>query len=149
MITPSKRGTAGFTLIELMIVIAIIGILAAIAIPSYQDYIRRSRASEMWNLAGMPKAAVQSYWTTNNSMPANMTLGGVQANRLTSEAVNTFVNTRTSATVWTMTVTGSTGKIGAAVAFTLVGTGNTTTGRVTWVCSPSLGTMYAPASCRQ
>ena len=147
MMTPAKRGTAGFTLIELMIVIAIIGILAAIAIPSYQDYIRRSRASELWNLAGMPKSAIQSFWTTNDTMPGNMTLGGVQANRMASPALNAF--TYTAANPWSMTFTGSDGVIGAAVAFTLTGSGNTTTGQIDWVCAPITGTMYAPASCRQ
>jgi len=147
MVTPSKRGTAGFTLIELMIVIAIIGILAAIAIPSYQDYIRRSRASELWNLAGMPKAAIQSFWTTNDTMPGDLTLGGVQANRMTSNALNGFTYTATNP--WSLTLTGSDTVIGAPVAFKLVGTGSALNGRVTWACSPITGTMYAPASCRQ
>lgn len=59
----------GFTLIELMIVVAIIGILAAIAIPQYQDYVIRSQVTEGLNLAGGQKVAVTEYYTVNGSLP--------------------------------------------------------------------------------
>ncbi len=60
----------GFTLIELMIVIAIIGILAAIAIPAYQDYTVRSKVSEGLNLAGAAKLAVSETYDTKGYFPA-------------------------------------------------------------------------------
>ena len=60
----------GFTLIELMIVVAIIGILAAIAIPAYQDYTIRAQVTEGLNLAGGVKIAVADYYTQNGKYPA-------------------------------------------------------------------------------
>ena len=58
----------GFTLIELMIVVAIIGILAALAIPAYQDYTIKSRVSEGASLSGAYKTAVELYWSENGTV---------------------------------------------------------------------------------
>ena len=66
----------GFTLIELMIVVAIIGILAAIAIPAYQDYTVRSKVTELINGAGVCKTSVAEYYQTKGVMPANETQAG-------------------------------------------------------------------------
>jgi type IV pilus assembly protein PilA len=60
----------GFTLIELMIVVAIIGILAAIAIPAYQDYTIRAQVTEGLNLSDAVKVAVADYYTQNGAFPA-------------------------------------------------------------------------------
>ena len=64
-----KAVQKGFTLIELMIVVAIIGILAAIAIPAYQDYTIRSQVTEGMNLASAIKASVAEYYANNGSWP--------------------------------------------------------------------------------
>ena len=64
-----KKNESGFTLIELMIVIAIIGVLAAIAIPQYQDYVTRTKVSEGLNLAEAAKTAVANTFQANGQMP--------------------------------------------------------------------------------
>ena len=74
-----KATQKGFTLIELMIVVAIIGILAAIAIPAYQDYTIRAQVTEGLNLAGAVKAAVAESFAQDGGWPADNTAAGVGA----------------------------------------------------------------------
>jgi type IV pilus assembly protein PilA len=72
-----KQVQKGFTLIELMIVVAIIGILAAIAIPAYQDYTIRSQVTEGLNLASAVKASVAEYYAQNGSWPPTLVEAGL------------------------------------------------------------------------
>ena len=71
-----KKVQQGFTLIELMIVVAIIGILAAIAIPAYQDYTIRSKVTELVNAAGVCKTGVAEYYQSKGVMPPSVTEAG-------------------------------------------------------------------------
>jgi type IV pilus assembly protein PilA len=75
----TKLVQKGFTLIELMIVVAIIGILAAIAIPAYQDYTIRAQVSEGMNLAAAAKAAVAEFFLNRGDAPVNRQEAGMSA----------------------------------------------------------------------
>ena len=74
-----KRLNSGFTLIELMIVVAIIGILAAVAIPQYQNYVARAQVSEAFSLASGAKTAVTEYFMLNGTFPDNNATAGLPA----------------------------------------------------------------------
>ena len=135
----------GFTLIELMIVVAIIGILAAVALPAYQDYTARAKVSEGLVQASAAKLAVAE---------TAAALGGLskvtQANSGFSFTATTYVATIaiTNATGVITVTTKNTGAKGTAPAFTLTPTANA--GDVLqWKCAKSAGdSKYLPATCR-
>jgi len=140
----------GFTLIELMIVIAIIGILAAIAIPAYQDYIVRSKVSEGLNMAGAAKLAVaETYDSTGFLADDNLSAGLPGATSITGNYVSSITVTSNAGTgTVTILYNGSVGGQPTANGTSMVLTGTPSEGSMSWICTGTMSNKYKPANCR-
>jgi len=140
-----KKTQQGFTLIELMIVVAIIGILAAIAIPAYQDYTIRAKVSEGMSLAAGAKAAVTEYYQDKGSFPDSNSKAGLPPDtQITGNNVQKV--TVGSGGVITITYKGGGSNLNGKT-ITLTPTDNN--GSVSWKCAAgTLAAKYLPSSCR-
>ena len=145
-----KKVQQGFTLIELMIVVAIIGILAAVAIPAYQDYLNRSKMSEVLAAVSACKTSVSEYAAAKNKLPTDITTSGC------SNATTAYVNKLDvtaggviEATIQNIAAEGakkvSMSPLKDQAAATPAGDGDPILG---WKCVYNGNPKYVPATCR-
>jgi len=145
-----KRMQQGFTLIELMIVVAIVGILAAIALPAYQDYLVRSRVSEGLARGAEAKTSVAEFLSANGRFPSSAISAGFNSARAGQVA---SVTCGTNCGVINVTMSGSTqlSALGTNRQLTLSSTA-TTNGIIVWRCrtggTNGINARFLPGSCK-
>lgn len=132
-----KKNMQGFTLIELMIVVAIIAILAAIALPAYSDYTKKAKVSEVITAASAGRTSVAEFAASNGACPAT--------NILESQTSKFVASVSNSGCVITAASSGIPGVTGNIV---LTGTLNASTFAVDWDCGGSIDAKYRPGSCK-
>lgn len=131
----------GFTLIELMIVVAIIGILAAVALPAYQDYTVRAKMAEVLVQAGAHKNSVSEYYQSEASLPTDLSEAGVDQASIASTYIKGVKMDTAGALTYTVDVDGkATGDVTLAATVS--------NNSLTWKCTSTIATKYLPANCR-
>ncbi len=140
-----KKMQQGFTLIELMIVIAILGILVAIALPAYQDYTVRAKVSEALSMAAPAKLAVSETVSSETTMPTTNAAAGYSFPGATSYVSSVAVGANGVITATVSSLTGTSGTL----VLTPSRVGGGSSAQLNWACSNTLAkAAHAPAECR-
>jgi type IV pilus assembly protein PilA len=141
-----KATQKGFTLIELMIVVAIIGILAAIAIPAYSDYTKRAKVTELVTAASACKASVSEFFQAQGVFPADINEAGCSSTA-TDKITSITLGANTGVITVVSAITGVPGNYVLMPNETVANSGV-----LEWTCNTAAGTdiedKYRPANCR-
>ena len=136
----------GFTFIELMMTLAIIGILATIAIPAYSDFSTRARVSAVIIAATTSRSAIAEYAAFNRSIPIDEDEAMIEM-CLTSQYVQKVAYT-SDGNSGMITLTANEETVGEAVTVQLTGVLVAANSSVQWTCTTPVGSRFAPAACR-
>lgn len=142
----------GFTLIELMIVVAIIGILAAIAIPAYQNYTARTQVAEALNMASSFKGEIVSYYGESGTCPDITSLGLPASGQLNGRYVESVATSVPTGAVCAITFTFKASGVNEGLkskSLTIAMLDITVQGAAQWSCSSiDIKQLYLPSTCR-
>lgn len=143
-----KRPEQGFTLIELMIVVGIIGTLASLAVPAYQSYVARSQVAEAVHLVGAARTAITEYYANNGAWPDSLELvaGGARGRYTAGVTLAAGGGSPEPAATLRVTMRDSGVQRDIQGKTLLLSTDN---GGSTWTCRPGdIDTQYLPGACR-
>lgn len=153
-----KRVQQGFTLIELMIVIAIVAILVALAVPAYQDYTIRAKVGECVNAAAVPKLAISEYAETAGTTAVRWPPDASTAGITTAQGDTTFCDgyTNYDPDTGSFDIAVNEGEVGSTISPiepSMIPTYSTAGGHVEWNCvngnTDTNAIKYLPSSCRE